>query len=459
MANHKLVLIGGGSVKWAPHIATDLFLTPELDGSTLVLVDIDREAAGLVRDYLRLLIQQLGASWTVKVDELDPALGGADAVGVAISTGGLEAMERDCTIPAKYGVLHAVGDTVGPGGISRTLRNVPVFVDLAQRMEQHCPRAWMVHVTNPLSQITRAVTKATGVRCVGLCHNYLGTRAFLANLFKCQREEVQATSVGVNHFTWLKDLTVRGQDVMDQLTMERYLEYEANKQGDLITGSTEELEPNASQHGHRYYLNFELCEMLGYFPVGAASHVAENYPHYLNSQQMANRHRIYRKSVLPGRAESTKKNRRLLIDRLEGREPLPTMEQMQDSIEQLAPITAALIAGKTTSTVLSLPNEGQIPNLPRGAVVETWANASWDRITPCFAGDVPMEVAGPVMQIVHEQELAVEAALSGDRQKVIQAMHTSPMLADKDTAVALADELLQANAQWLPQFNSRLKHH
>jgi len=390
----------------------------------------------------------------VQVDDLDPALDGADAVGVAISTGGLEAMDHDYTIPQKYGVYHAVGDTVGPGGISRTLRNVPVFVDLARRMEQRCPDAWMLHVTNPLAQITRAVTKATDIKCVGLCHHFLGTRAFLANFFKCEREEVQATSVGVNHFTWLTDVTVRGRDVMDRLTLENYLEYEAAKDGELITGSTEDLEPRSGQHGHRYYLNFELCEAIGCFPVGAASHVAENFPHFLNSQEAANRHRIYRKGVLPNRARAHEKHRQLLIDRLEGKAPMPTLEQMKDSIEQLAPITAALVAGVPNHTVVNVPNRGQVPNLPRGAVIETWAHAAWDRITPTFAGEVPLEVLGQVTQIVQEEELAVEAALTGDRRKVIQAMHASPLLTDKDAVEPLVDELLAANARWLPQFDA-----
>lgn len=447
----KIVLVGGGGVNWTPQLSTDLFLIPELSGSRLVLVDVDRDAAALIERYCRKVAESLKTGWQVEVSELDEALNGADAVGVAISTGGLRAMQNDCAIPEEFGVFHSVGDTVGPGGISRTLRNVPVFVDIARRMERFCPTAWLVHVTNPLAQITRAVSKATRTRCVGLCHNYLGTRAFLANFLQCRRDEIVATSVGVNHFTWLKDLTVRGRDVSERMTLDRYLAYEAAKQKPLRTGSIEDQQASwADAECLNYYLNFELYQSLGLFPVGGASHVAENFPQYLSSPETARRHRILRKPVLPARQRTTDENRQTILDRVEGRSPLPTDH---DSIEQLAPVIAALCAGKATYTVVNVPNEGQIANLPRGAVVETWAHVTWNRIAPTCSGDVPGPVAGAVQLIVQEEELAVEAALTGDRRKVVQALLASPLLSDKDRAGELTERLLEANRQWLPQFH------
>lgn len=452
MSQLKVVLIGGGSVQWTPHLATDLFLTEELRGSALVLVDTNPAAADLMLRYCTRIADNLGTRWRVEAAGLAAALDGADVVCVAISTGGLDAMHNDVTIPQRFGVYHSVGDTVGPGGISRTLRNVPVFVDIARRMEQTCPNAWMVHVTNPLAQITRCVNKATGIRCLGLCHNFLGTRAFLAAFLKCEREEITATSVGVNHFTWLKDLACRGEDVSDRMTLDNYLAYEAAKPGATRVGSTEDqqADPTESSTGHRYYLNFELYKQFGIFPVGGASHVAENFPYYLNSLETARRHRIYRKGVLPDRKRSADACRQEIIDRLEGQKPMPGIE---DSIEQLAPAVAALCAGKATHTVVNMPNEGQIGNLPRGAVVETWAQLNRDRVTPTLAGDVPGPVAGLVQLIVQEEELAVEAALTGDRDMAVQAMLVSPLVADKDRAAELTDALLEANARWLPQFN------
>jgi len=216
----KIVLVGGGSVNWTPTLACDLFLRKGLAGSCLTLVDIDSDAAQLLEAYCTRLAAHAGTGWTVEVSDLDAALDGAFSVSVSISTGDLEAMAVDYHVPEAFGIYHTVSDTVGPGGISRTLRNVPVFIDLADRMEKYCPDAWMVHVTNPLTQITRAVCRTSSIRCAGLCHNYAGTISFLADFLGAAPQEITAVSVGVNHGTWLKDIRCKGTPVDGrQLTM------------------------------------------------------------------------------------------------------------------------------------------------------------------------------------------------------------------------------------------------
>ncbi|MDD2442845.1 MAG: alpha-glucosidase/alpha-galactosidase, partial [Eubacteriales bacterium] len=147
--NKKIVFIGGGSVIWTPTFANDLFQQSSLAGSQLVLVDIDQDALRVLTAYCTRLSHQYQTGWSVASADLDAALEGADFVCLSISTGGFEAMHHDYTIPERYGVFHTVGDMAGPGGISRTLRNVPVFVQVARKMEQLCPDAWLIHVTNP----------------------------------------------------------------------------------------------------------------------------------------------------------------------------------------------------------------------------------------------------------------------------------------------------------------------
>lgn len=452
MSALKIVIIGGGSVNWTPHLATDLFLSESLRGNRLVLVDINPAAAELMQQYCRQLAERIGTGWTVEVAGMEPALDKADGVCVSISTGGYEAMHNDVTIPEQFGIYHSVGDTVGPGGISRTLRNVPVFVDIARKMEQRCPDTWLVHVTNPLAQLTRAVWRASGIRCLGLCHNFTGTRHLLAKYLGADPSDVFATSVGVNHFTWLKDITCRGKPVGDRLTVRGYQEYEARKHGrPLHTGTTDDAIAAATGEDQtpRYLLNFVLYERLGVFPVGASSHVAESLPFFLNSPEAFRRHRIHRKPVLPARREAAEAARRHIVDVVEGREPFPEPER---SADQVATVMAALCAGQPDEIMVNLPNEGQIPNLPRDAVVETWGMVSWNGAMPVQSGPVPLPLTGMLQEIVAEEELAVEAALTGDRRKVVQAMHTSPLVSDKDRAPELADLLLNANRKWLPQF-------
>ena len=450
----KIVIIGGGSVNWMPHLAMDLFLTEELRGSRLVLVDLNAEAARLMEAYCKKLGEHVGGGWTVEVADLDTALEGADGVCVSISTGGYDAMHNDYTIPERFGIYHSVGDTTGPGGISRTLRNVPVFVEIARKMEKLCPDVWMVHVTNPLAQLTRSVWRSSDVRCLGLCHNYTGTRALLAKYFGGELSDISATSVGVNHFTWLKDIAFKGKDVSDKLTLDGYWAYEEKKRGrPLRTGTLDDEIAAATGEDQvpQFILNFEFHERYGFFPVGGATHVVESLPYYLNSPEAIKRHGIYRKGVLPGRREAVERKRGKIVDRVEGREPMPEPERSADMV---AAVMASLCTGKTNHIVANLPNEGQISNLPRDVVVETFAMVTWNRAMPVQSGAVPHPITAMLQPIVDEEELAVEAALTGDRKTVEKALCVSPLVADKDCVSELAEALIQANLKWLPQFTS-----
>ena len=451
----KFVLIGGGSLRWTPPLATDMFLTESLCGSELALVDIDGEAADLMQRYCRMIAEQTGCGWRVSVQDLESALDGADGVCVSISTGGFDAMHLDYTVPEKFGIYHCVGDSMGPAGISRTLRNVPVFVDIARMMEKHCPDTWMVHVTNPLSQLTRCVWKASSIRCVGLCHNYGGTLAHLADFLGVKESDLFALSVGVNHYTWLKDLTCKGEDIRDRLTLKAYLEYEDRKAGRPVRTGTldDKIEADLGGRPHLpYRLNFALFEVFGVFPVGGSSHAAEGMPWYLNDPATVQRHQIWRKGVLPARRDGAKRLRRETIEIVEGRQPLPEPKM---SAELVAPVVSSLCTGEPSHGVVCLPNQGQISNLPRDAIVETWGMVTRDRIAPVLSGGVPDPLRGLMQLVVDEEELAVEAALTGDRDKVVQAMYVSPMVQDKDRAAELADALLDATRQWLPQFRSQ----
>ena len=446
----RIVLIGGGSCLWTPTLAADLFLRPGLRGSELVLVDIDPDAARLLHAYCQMAADRIGTRWKVRVAGHRAALRGADLVCASISTGAFQAMHWDYMIPERFGVYHTVGDTVGPGGISRTLRNVPVFAGFARMMEKLCPDAWMVHVTNPLSQLTRTVAKVSPIRCVGLCHNYAGTVSFLAKYFGVKLGDVDAVSVGVNHGSWMKDITVKGRPAEGRLSLKRYMAFEAARKGPLATGTTDDqIEAMIAGRGTEYYLNFELSERFGYFPVGAAPHVAENFPFYCNDPATLRRHRVRRKGVLPMRAEGKAKRRRYIADIVAGRRP---MGDLRPSREGLSRITEALLAGGKTRQIVAMPNAGQVSNLPRDVIVETHARVDRRGVHPDPSGPIPPPLLGWMQTIVDEQELAVEAALRGDRDMVVAAMTVSPMLADKDAAGELTDKLLKANRRYLPQF-------
>ena len=446
----KVVMVGGGSFNWTPTLAGDLFAKKSLSGSELVLVDINKTAAETMKKYCEKMLEVLGANWKVTVDELDSALEDASIVCISISTGGLNAMALDYDIPEKYGIYHTVGDTVGPGGIFRSLRNIPVFIDIARKMERICPDAWLVHVTNPLSQLTRAVCMETSIKCVGLFHNYSGTISMLADYFGVKTEDVNAVSVGVNHFTWMKNITIKGRPADSELSVQRYVEYFQNKNGVLRTNTTDDvISQMLVGKNMEYYLNFVLFERFGYFPVGSSNHVAENLPFYCNDLDVMKKYHIRRKGVLPRRQMLNEKKQQEIFDIMNGKKPIP---EIQPSSESLADIVESLYTGKASRNIVAMPNQGQITNLPKDVIVETWADVNGSGIFPVMSGEIPEYLTGYMQTVIDEQEATVKAAITGDRNLIARAMHISPQVFNKEIVEDLTDELLEAHRKYLPHF-------
>ena len=174
----KITIVGGGSYCWTPTLFRNIICTPGLEGSEIVLEDINKKNLSDLHKCCKVILAQLKKSrqFTLKATtNAEQALRGADYVILTITTGAYDSMENDLKIPYKYGIWQPVGDTVGPGGISRALRNIPVVVKLAKQMEKYCPNAWILNITNPMSTLTRSVWRETDVRCIGLCHELYGT--------------------------------------------------------------------------------------------------------------------------------------------------------------------------------------------------------------------------------------------------------------------------------------------
>src|SRR5437763_15391259 len=145
------------------------------------------------------------------------ALDGADFVAVTISSGGFTSMAHDLEIPERYGVRQSVGDTCGPGGINRSLRNIPVLLDIARDMEQQCPDAWLLNLTNPMTCLTRAINRETSIKAVGLCHEVVIMSWIVAMALAVAADEVGFSISGVNHLPWITKLTVGGDDGFEAL--------------------------------------------------------------------------------------------------------------------------------------------------------------------------------------------------------------------------------------------------
>src|SRR5258706_1303498 len=182
----NITVVGGGSYHWAPRLLADFANTPSLHDAHVVLHDLDAERMKLMQDLGGEIAARRGIAMTVEAEsDRRRALEGADFVITALSVGGFDSMQHDIEIPQRFGIRQPIGDSVGPGGILRALRSVPVMLDIARDVEAVAPDAWLVNVTNPLTALCRSVTRETNVKTVGLCNEWVGCSWILSLMFDC----------------------------------------------------------------------------------------------------------------------------------------------------------------------------------------------------------------------------------------------------------------------------------
>lgn len=441
----RITFVGGGSVQWGPPLIADLMLTQSLAGGRLVLYDIDYPAAEQMVRLGRRIASQTRTGWEVEVqDDLDRALKGADFVLFCIAQGGLEAFRHDLEIPARYGIAQPVGDTVGPGGISRALRHIPVALDVARRMEALCPGAWFINLTNPMTVITRAVERETRIRAIGLCHELSHKR--LANLLEVPPTAIRFQAAGVNHLPWVLRMQVNGQDGFALLRnrLEAHGTHSAARDMPDRSGVDTVFTDRAA-------VKLSLFQLYGYLPGAGDRHLVEFFPAFLSAQGDYGRAHGVELTTIEHRYELLAQRRQWVARSIGQPEPLDLFL----SAEQVAGVVSALAAGQRGRFIVNIPNLGQVDNLPRQVVVECQADLGAGGVEPISVGALPSGVVQVLAGRVWQHETIVDAAVQGDPNLVLQALLADPMVHSWETARALLDAFLSAHASHLPQFSGR----
>jgi alpha-galactosidase/6-phospho-beta-glucosidase family protein len=445
MSKKKIVIVGGGSYNWTPVLVKDLLQTKEFAGSIITLQDIDPAALDDIYRYCRKMVRDFGVDFRIeKTLNQKEALTGADFVIVTISTGGFETMANDLDIPAKYGIYQTVGDTIGPGGISRALRSIPVFVKMAKLMERCCPDAWMINYTNPMTAITRAVTKETSIKTVGLCHELFPVLEMLGAIFNVKKwlKDIPVTLAGVNHISWILDFKIDGEEKLPELIAKAKKGITLDKKARLkLSNETHKLDKNQ--------VKFELLKRFGAFPAVGDRHLVEFFPYFLTEKSDAGKAYNVELTTIETRrdvwlADAKKK----VHDYIKGKDKLIKGW----SCETVSKIMACLATDKTIVDVVNVPNQGQIPELPLDTVVETMAVIGQNDVRPIAVGRLPRPILSLLKRFVAINELVVEAGLEGDKSKVLQALLLDPLTQDFNDAEKMMNELLKANKKYLPQF-------
>jgi alpha-galactosidase len=440
----KIVIIGGGSLEWTPKIIKDMALTAEIKGSTIVLQDIDEEAANLQQELAQLICQEAGVQLEVEATtDREHALAGADFVVFQISVGGLEAHRVDLEVPARYGMMQPVGANVGPGGINRALRHIPVTIDLCRAMERLCPRAWLINLTNPMTQICWAATQETSIRTIGLCHEIDHFRHHLVEeLFDVAAEDIWVQVGGINHLPWISEMRVRGEDGL-ALLREWLAKHGPNYFARLGVENTPE-----SVFRDRHAAKFEVFLSTGLLPGAGDRHVVEFFPHFVRPETNSGLDYGVELTTIEHRYERKTSQEAQVKRWLAGEERL----KLDRSPEQTSRIIAALSGGPADRFVVNIPNEGQISNLRRDAVVECMAVIDQFGVHPEFFGELATSARAVTAWHLEEMALTLDAAISGDRTKALQAVRMDPVVTNWETAETVLEEMIAGTAAYLPQF-------
>jgi len=438
----KVTLVGAGSVLWSPKVLGDFFVAPEQPIEEICLMDIVLERLKPIAALAELMSRQTGRKFRITCEtELEKAVQGAGYVVVAIAPGGLGAMENDLLIPEKYGIHATVGDTVGPSGYSRLMRNVPVFLDIARRVEKVAPEAWFINISNPLTAITRLVSSHTSLRTVGLCAGITNHIWILKDLLGFEEfNQVDYEVAGIDHCSWFLRLKINGRDLYPEL---RAL-------------SIDELDSRASLRHSRdewagldsLRAGFTLFKYLGFLPAISDRHLGEFFPFFLRSEQSLNAYGMKRTNI-SHRMAWGKAAQESLNSVLAGEKEL-VINKTRDIVVDV--INALAGSGRIHTTV-NYQNEGQLDNIPRGTIVETLGTIDLDRILPDSVESLPAPLVPVVLPHVLREELALEAGLSGSQDLLVSALVTDPAVQALDSIPRMVNELLWANREFLPQFD------
>lgn len=443
--NATICYIGGGSRQWAWVLIRDLASEKELSG-TIRLYDIDMEAARANEEIgNRLMAKHNPGRWKfTAVADIAEALDDADFVFVSILPRDFEEMAVDVHLPERYGIWQSVGDTVGPGGLIRSLRTVPMFQDIARAIKAHAPNAWVFNYTNPMTVCTRALYREfPAIKAFGCCHEVFGTQKLLARAVEeaglapkgsVKRDDIRTNVVGINHFTWIDAASWKGTDLFPvwKAFADKYADsgYEDGGDDNWLNSFFSSMER----------VKIDLFRRYGLIAAAGDRHLAEFCPPawYLSDPE---RVREWKFTLTPVsfRVEQREDLRKKSRAYRSGEEEMKIANSGEEGI---ALMKALLGYGDIVSNV-NLPNRGQMPLFPEGAVVETNAVFSRDSVRPVITEGLPAAIRTMTLGHVGNQEGIVEAAFGRNLDKAFLTFLNDPQVRriDPVDAKALFDEM------------------
>jgi alpha-galactosidase len=433
----KIAFIGAGSTVFAKNLLGDILSFPELAGSTISLHDVEQDRLRTSEIVARKVAHVLHAHPTIQATlDRRAALDGADYAICMIQVGGYEpATVIDFEVPKKYGLRQTIADTLGIGGIMRGLRTIPVLLDVCRDMEELCPNVTFLNYVNPMAINCWAISRASHVRTVGLCHSVQGTAEQLAADVGVPIEEVHYLCAGINHMAFYLRFERKTQDGVEDLypRIRRIVE-----------------EGRVPSWNH---VRYEMLARLGYYVTESSEHFAEYVPWFIKRDRPDLLERFgIPLDEYPRRCEAQIAGWEALREYFEDPETVPLIERTH---EYSSYVIHSLETGTPRVIYGNVPNRGLIDNLPPDCIVEVPCLVDKNGVQPTRIGPLPPQLAALIQTNVNVQALTVEAALTQRREHIYHAAMLDPHTAaelDLDQVWNLVDDLIEAHGDWLPSY-------
>ncbi len=443
----KITFMGAGSTVFAKNILGDCMCCEALQDSHLALYDIDSarlKESKLMLENINNNVNQGRARITAHLGDRGrkAALRRANYVVNAIQVGGYDPCTIiDFEVPKKYGLRQTIADTLGIGGIFRSLRTIPVVLDFARDMEEVCPGAWFLNYVNPMAMITGALLRGSSIKGVGLCHSVQGCARGLIRHVGMDNEKyprLQWKVAGINHQGWLLEISHDGKDLYPEIKKRAAKLIKAERQKGKAT--------------HHDLVRLEVMLQFGYYITESSEHTAEYQPYWIKSNypELIDEYRIPLDEY-PRRCVNQIAGWEKMRDELVHNTKLKhkrTHEYGSIIMEAIETDVPAHIGGNVMNT-------GLITNLPHNACVEVPCLVDRNGIQGCHVGDLPEACAALNRTNINVQLLTIEAALEKKKDAIYQAAmldpHTSAELSIDDIR-SMCDDLIKAHGDWLPRY-------
>lgn len=407
-----VTMIGAGSF-FTASILKDVVLIPDSQGGELRLIDIDAERLDLARRLMEKIVEAagLGELWTVRAStDRSALLPGTDYIVNSIEVSGLDCVRSDNDIPLDFGVSQNIGDTIGPGGLFKGLRTVPVWLDILRDAERLCPDAFVLNYTNPMNMMCLAASRVSSMEVVGLCHSVQGTSRMLARVAGCDYQAMRWRCAGINHLAWFTELA----DGDGRSLYPKLMELARDRDSDFARA-----EP----------VRTDVMLHFGAFVTESSGHLSEYLPYYRKRPDLLERYTdtgyrgeqsFYADNWPKWREQQDATRHRLIV----GEEPIV----LERSLEYGAWIIEAVEKNVPVVIHGNVSNEpGLIENLPRDGCVEVACLVDRNRVQPTRFGRLPKQMAAICDSNMRMFDLAVDACIERSREKATMALMLDPL--------------------------------